>query len=169
VGLPLGLEPKVGDELKQPPRHPRVGLIYRGLIVRIAFLAVLMSVGVFAIFAWSYHNSDGEHLEKAQTMAFCALVAFQWFSAFTARSEEHTVWRLGLFRNRYLLICIGLAAALQMAVVYVPFLQEAFGTVALGGRDWLVIFGSGAALFLIEEMRKVVAPKLFSRGKWTPG
>ncbi len=107
VALPLGLEPKVGDELKQPPRHPKVGLIYRGLIMRIGFLATLMSLGVFAIFAWSYHSNDAEHLEKAQTMAFCALVAFQWFTAFNARSEEHTVWKLGLFRNRYLLICIG--------------------------------------------------------------
>ena len=168
VALPLGFEPKVGDELKQPPRHPKVGLIYRGLIMRIGFLATMMSLGVFAIFAWSYHSSDADHLEKAQTMAFCALVAFQWFSAFNARSEEHTVLKLGLFRNRYLLACIALAVALQMAVVYTPFLQKAFGTVALSAWDWAVIFGAGGALFLIEELRKVVAPKLFSRGKWTP-
>ena len=79
------------------------------------------------------------------------------------------MWQLGLLRNRYLLMCIALAVALQMAVVYVPFLQRAFGTVALGGWDWLVIFASGAALFLIEETRKAVAPRLFSRGKWLTG
>ncbi len=168
VALPLGVEPKVGDELKQPPRHPKVGLIYRGLILRIAFIATMMSLGVFAIFAWSYHGGEAGHLEKAQTMAFCALVAFQWFTAFNARSEEHTALKLGLFRNRYLLICIALAVALQMAVVYTPFLQDAFGTVALGIRDWAVILGAAAAIFLIEELRKVVAPKLFSKGKWTP-
>jgi Ca2+-transporting ATPase len=123
---------------------------------------------VFAIFAWSYHSSSADHLEKAQTMAFCALVAFQWFSAFNARSEEHTVLKLGLFRNRYLLACIALAVALQMAVVYTPFLQRAFGTVSLSVWDWAVIFGAAGALFLIEELRKVVAPKLFSRGKWAP-
>ncbi|MDM7998561.1 MAG: HAD-IC family P-type ATPase [Dehalococcoidia bacterium] len=167
VGLPLGFEPKVGDELKQPPRHPRVGLLYGGLIMRIAFLAAMMSLGVFAIFAWSYRGDAG-HLAKAQTMAFCALVAFQWFSAFNARSDEHTVLRLGLFRNRYLLLCIAVAVALQMAVVYVPFLQEAFGTVGLGVWDWAVIFGAAAALFLAEEARKIIAPRLFSRGKWTP-
>jgi Ca2+-transporting ATPase len=168
VGLPLGLEPKVGDELKQPPRHPKVGLIYQGLIMRIAFLAGMMSLGVFAIFAWTYHSKGADHLEEAQTMAFCTLVAFQWFSALNARSEEHTVLKLGFFRNRYLLICIALAVALQMAVVYTPFLQEAFGTVALSIWDWAVIFGAAGALFLIEELRKVVAPRLFSRGKWTP-
>jgi Ca2+-transporting ATPase len=168
VALPLGLEPKVGDELKQPPRHPKVGLIYRGLIMRIGFIAAMMSLGVFAIFAWSYHSNGVDHLEKAQTMAFCALVGFQWFTAFNARSEEHTALKLGLLRNRYLLACIALAVALQMAVVYVPFLQKAFGTVALSIWDWAVILGAGGALFLIEELRKVVAPKLFSKGKWTP-
>jgi len=136
--------------------------------MRIAFLATMMSLGVFAIFAWSYYGGGADHLEKAQTMAFCALVAFQWFSAFNARSEEHTVLKLGLFRNRYLLACIALAVALQMAVVYTPFLQDVFGTVALNAWDWAVIFGAGGALFLIEELRKVVAPKLFSKGKWTP-
>lgn len=169
VALPLGFEPKVGDELKQPPRHPRVGLIYPGLMGRIAFLSVLMSVGVFGIFVWAYHVRDVEHLAKAQTMAFCALVSFQWWSAFNARSDEHTVWRLGLLRNRYLLMSIALAAALQVAVVYIPFLQRAFRTVPLGGWDWLLVLGAGAVLFLIEETRKVVAPRLFSRGKWTPG
>jgi len=168
VGLPLGFEPKVGDELKQPPRHPRVGLMYRGLIMRIIFIAAMMSLGVCAIFAWSYHANGADPLPRAQTMAFCALVAFQWFSAFNARSEEHTVWKLGLFRNRYLIACIALAVALQMAVVYVPFMQDAFGTVALNAWDWAVIFGAGGALFSIEEMRKVLAPKLFSKGKWTP-
>lgn len=168
VGLPLGFEPKVGDELKQPPRHPKVGLIYRGLIMRIAFIAGMMSLGVFAIFAWSYHSNGADHLEKAQTMAFCALVAFQWFSAFNARSEEHTILKLGLFRNRCLLACIALAVALQMAVVYVPFLQKAFKTVPLGIWDWAIIFGAAGALFLIEELRKLVAPKFFSKGKWAP-
>ncbi len=136
--------------------------------MRIAFIATTMSLGVFGVFAWAYHGGDADHLEKAQTMAFCALVAFQWFTAFNARSEEHTAWKLGLFRNHYLLICIGLAVALQMAVVYIPFLQDAFGTVALGIWDWAVIFGAGGALFLIEELRKVAAPKLFSKGKWAP-
>ena len=165
VGLPLGFEPKVGDELKQPPRHPKVGLIYRGLIMRIAFLATMMSLGVFAIFAWSYHSSDADHLEKAQTMAFCALVAFQWFSAFNARSEEHTVLKLGLFRNRYLLACIALAVALQMAVVYTPFLQDAFGTVALSVWDWAVIFGAGGALFLIEETEEGRCAQVVQQGQ----
>jgi Ca2+-transporting ATPase len=55
VALPLGMEPKIGDELKQPPRHPKVGLLFPGLLLRVAFLAGMMSVGVFAIFNWFYY------------------------------------------------------------------------------------------------------------------
>ncbi|NQT04935.1 MAG: HAD-IC family P-type ATPase, partial [Dehalococcoidia bacterium] len=47
AAVPLGLEPKVGDELKQPPRHPGVGIVFPGLLLRIAFMATLMGVGVF--------------------------------------------------------------------------------------------------------------------------
>jgi len=53
AAIPLGLEPKFGDELKQPPRHPKVGLIFPGLLLRIGFLATLMSVGIFLIFNWA--------------------------------------------------------------------------------------------------------------------
>jgi Ca2+-transporting ATPase len=165
VGLPLGLEPKIGDELEQPPRHPSVGLLYPGLLLRVAFLATIMSVGVFAIFNW-YEGRVS--LEEARTMAFCTLVAFEWFRAFNARSDEHTVFSLGLFRNKYLLASIGLAASLQVMMIYAPFMQTAFSTVSLGAGQWGIAVGAGGALFTIEELRKVIAPKLFSRGKWNP-
>jgi hypothetical protein len=55
-----------------------------------------------------------------------------------------------------------------MVVVYAPFMQVAFGTVPLNAAQWGVILGIAGSLFVIEEMRKVIAPKLFSRGKWTP-
>jgi len=49
AAIPLGLEPKTGDELKQPPRHPKVGLIFPGLLLRICFLSMLMSIGIFLL------------------------------------------------------------------------------------------------------------------------
>jgi Ca2+-transporting ATPase len=165
VGLPLGLEPKIGDELRQPPRHPKVGLLYPGLLLRVAFLAGIMSVGVFAIFKWSYGNVS---LDEARTMAFCTLVAFEWFRAFNARSDEHTVFKLGIFRNRYLIISIGIAVLLQMVLVYAPFMQVAFHTMPLSITQWGIIIGVAGSLFTAEELRKVIAPKLFSRGKWVP-
>jgi len=165
MGLPLGLEPKIGDELDQPPRHPKVGLLFPGLLLRVAFLAGIMSVGVFAIFSWSYHRVS---LEEARTMAFCTLVAFEWFRAFNARSDERTVVKLGIFRNRYLTVSVALAFLLQLAMIYAPFMQTAFHTVPLSAAQWGVIIAVAGSLFAVEEVRKVVVPKLFSRGKWAP-
>ena len=165
VGVPLGLEPRTGDELKQPPRHPRVGLLYPGLLMRVAFFAAIMSAGVFAVFNWSYHRMS---LDEARTMAFCTMVAFEWFKALTARSDEQSVFKIGLLRNRYLIAAIAAAALLQLAVVYAPPLQVAFHTVPLDAGQWGVIIGVGASFFAIEELRKVVAPRLFSWGKWAP-
>jgi Ca2+-transporting ATPase len=165
AAIPLGLEPKVGDELRQPPRHPQVGLVFPGLLFRIGFLAVLMSVGIFLIFNWAYSRMS---LEEARTIAFCSMVTFEWFRAFNARSGEHTIWELGIFRNRWLLISIAVAILLQLGVIYLPFMQVAFTTVPLGIDKWAIAILAGGSLFIIEEVRKALFPRLFTLGKWRP-
>ena len=165
AAIPLGLEPKVGDELKQPPRHPRVGLLYPGLLLRIGFLAIMMSVGVFLIFNWAQARMS---LDEARTIAFCSLVAFEWFRAFNARSDERTIFKLGILRNKWLVVSISVAILLQIAVIYVPFLQVAFHTVPLGIDKWGIAILAGGSLFVIEETRKILFPRLFTLGKWKP-
>ena len=165
IGVPLGMEPKIGDELQQPPRHPKVGLLYPGLLLRILFLSGMMSVGVFAVFNWAHGRVS---LDEARTMAFCTMVAFEWFRCFNARSDEHTAFKLGFFRNRFLLLAIAVSVPLQMAAVYAPFMQTAFHTVPLSLAQWGIIIGAAGSLFVIEELRKLIAPKLFSWGKWKP-
>lgn len=163
--IPLGTEPKFGDELKQPPRHPSVGLIYPGLFVRIIVMAILIGLGTFLIFRWAEARMN---VEEARTLAFCAIVAFEWLMAFSARSDEYTVFRLGVFRNRALILSIGLAMLLQIAVVYVPFLQIAFKTAPLTLSDWGIVVLAAGGLFALEEIRKALFPKLYSFGKYSP-
>jgi len=161
--IPLGMEPKLGDELKQPPRHPSVGLIYPGLFTRITVMAILIGLGTFLIFRWAETRMT---IEEARTLAFCTIVAFEWLMAFSARSDEHTIFRLGIFRNRALVFSIGLAVLLQLAVVYVPFLQIAFGTFPLSLRDWGIVALAAGGLFNLEEIRKSILPRLYSFGKY---
>ncbi len=165
AAIPVGLEAKSGDELKQPPRHPTVGLLFPGMLLRIAFQAIPMSLGIFLIFYWAQQRVS---LDEARTIAFCSMAIFAWVKAFNARSDEYTVFRLGVFRNRWLLITISGAFMLQLAVVYVPFLQAAFHTVPLDIKWWGIIILAGGALFVIEETRKALFPRLFSLGKWRP-
>ena len=164
--IPLGLEPKFGDELRQPPRNPQVGLVFPGNILRVASMATIMGLGVFFVFRWADSTMS---IEKARTMAFCTMVAFEWFNAFSARSDTHRVWDLGPLKNRYLVGGIGLAVLLQMAAVYLPAGQAAFQTVPLSPTEWLIPIACGALLLSAEEIRKHLAPDLFSLGKWQPG
>ncbi|OGO30518.1 MAG: hypothetical protein A2Z29_11065 [Chloroflexi bacterium RBG_16_56_11] len=165
VAVPLGLEPKTGEELKHPPRHTKVGILFPGMIFRIGFMGTIMGLGVFFIFNWAQARMS---IEEARTMAFCTMVTFEWFRAFNARSDEKTVFKLGLLRNRWLIVSISVAIVLQLAAVYLPPLQLAFRTVPLGMERWGVVILAGGGLFIIEEARKVFFPRLFSLGKWHP-
>ena len=163
--IPLGLEPKSGDELKQPPRHPGVGILFPGQVMRIVTMAVYMGVGITLIFNWAQSLMP---IDEARTLAFCTMVTFEWFRAFNARSDERTVFRLGILRNRWLVATISVAIMLQMAVVYVPLLQRAFQTVPLGLDRWGIAVLAGGSLFILEETRKALFPELFTLGKWRP-
>ncbi len=164
-GIPLGLEPRVGDELKQPPRHPSVGILYPGMLLRVLFMSVMMGAGVFLVFNWAQARFS---IEEARTITFCTMVTFEWFRAFNARSDERTVFSLGIFKNRWLVGSVTLAILLQMAVIYAPFLRTAFHTVPLSADKWGIVILAGGSLFVIEETRKALFPKIFSSGKWQP-
>ncbi len=163
VAIPLGVEPKAGDELKQPPRHPGVGIIYPGMIMRVCFMALIMGVGAFTVFNWAQSRMP---IDEARTLTFLTLVTFEWFRAFNARSDERTVFKLGILRNRWLVASVSVAILLQIAVIYVPFLQSAFRTVPLSIEKWGIVILAGGGLFVIEETRKALFPRLFNLGKW---
>ena len=110
MAIPLGLEPRTGLELRQTPRDPRVGLLYPGLLLRSGFLAALLGIGVTLLFGWTLRHFD---LREARTAAFSAVVVFEWLVAFNARSDELTIFRLGVVRNRPLLLALAIAVPLQ--------------------------------------------------------
>jgi Ca2+-transporting ATPase len=160
--IPLGVEPKHADVLEEPPRHPKAGIVYSGMLLRIIFIAILMAAGLFFVFRWQLPEVG---LEKARTIAFSILVSAQWFNALNARSEQRSLFRVGLFKNRWLLGGIGLAVLIQLAVVYLPPLQRVFYTVPLDIKDWGLVLLVASSVLVTEEVRKAVAPRIFSRGK----
>jgi P-type Ca2+ transporter type 2C len=162
IAIPLGFEPKIGDEMKCPPRSPDVGLIYRGMLYRIGFLALLLGIGVFSIFHYTYAIYTPE---KARTIVLCSLVAFEWMIALKMRSAEIPLRKIGICTNPQLLIAIGTAFVLHMCIIYIPLFEELFHTVALSLNDWLVALIPGAAIVILETLRKEIFPYLFSRGK----
>ena len=96
-------------------------------------------------------------MRRAQTLAFTTLSLAQVFNAFNARSEHRSAFA-HLFTNRWLWAAVALSIVLQVAVVYVPFLQRAFSTTALSGGDWLRCAALGSITLWVRE-----ASKLFKR------
>jgi Ca2+-transporting ATPase len=89
-------------------------------------------------------------------MAFTTLLFFSLFSVFNARSDEQSAF-VGMFSNTWLWGAIVLSLALQIAVVYVPFLQQAFSTVSLSAGDWLRCAAVGSSVLWLRELSKAVA------------
>jgi len=133
----LGVDPGEPDLMERPPRAAGEGALtgrtWRGILA----VGVIMAVGTLYVLDAALPGgfvAGAGSLARAQTMAFTTLVLFQLFNAPCARSDEHSVLRR-LFSNPWLWGALGAALVLQGLVLYVPFLQRAFGTVALTPRE----------------------------------
>ena len=122
--------------------------MWRGIV----FVGIIMAAGTLFVLDASmpggFVAGTGD-LRYGQTMAFTTLMLFQIFNVLNARSDEDSAF-VHLFTNGWLWAAIGVSVVLQFFVVYVPFLQRAFGTTALSGGDWGAVsrgrqFGAVAA------------------------
>jgi Ca2+-transporting ATPase len=163
IAVPLGLEPKTGKELKQPPRDPKVELIFKGMRYRIGFLAIMLSLSIFFVFKFALATSS---LETARTMILCNVIFFEWLIAFNVRSDEITILKLGILKNIPLIIAIGAAFVLQVLILHLPFFQHHFATTPLTSQQWMIALFSSFTIFILESLRKIFFPTLFSKGKW---
>ncbi len=163
IAVPLGLEPKTGKELKQPPRNPKVELIFPGMKYRIGFLATMLSLSIFFVFKFALATSD---LATARTMILCNVIFFEWLIAFNVRSDEITILKLGVLKNIPLIVAIAAAFVLQVLILHLPFFQSHFATVPLAYPQWMIALFPSFIIFILESVRKLLFPTLFSKGKW---
>ncbi|HEX2341173.1 MAG TPA: cation-translocating P-type ATPase C-terminal domain-containing protein, partial [Vicinamibacterales bacterium] len=141
------------------PRPLGEGVLTRRMWRGIVFVGVIMAAGTLFVLDASLCGGfvDGRgDLRYAQTIAFTTLMLFQLFNVINARSDEHSAF-VDLFRNRWLWAAIGGSLALQLLVVYMPFLQRAFGTTGLTGRDWLFCVTVASSVLWLREASKAIA------------
>jgi Ca2+-transporting ATPase len=156
--LALGVDPVDEDVMTRPPRPtgekvitPRMwrGILQVGLVAAAGTLFVLD-----ASLPGGFIEGTGT-LQYAQTMAFTTLVFFSLFTVFCARSDERSGF-VGLFSNHWLWGAVAASILLQIAVVYVPVLQQAFSTVSLSVADWLRCLAIASSVLWIRELTKIV-------------
>jgi magnesium-transporting ATPase (P-type) len=156
--LAMGVDPQTDDVMQRRPRRPAervidarmwAGVVSTGLVMAGATLVTL------DLYLPGGLIEGTRELDNARTAAFTVLVFAQLFNCFNARSEGASAFR-GLFANRWLWAAVVLSLALQVAVVHVPFLNVAFGTVPLALEQWLVCAAMGSVVLWVAELRKLV-------------
>jgi len=94
-------------------------------------------------------------VQTAETMAFVTLSLCELFRAYTVRSERTSIFRLGIFSNKYMQYAVALSLVLLLLVVNVPFLQPIFNTHFLNLNEWAVVIGLAIIPAVSEEITKV--------------
>ncbi len=135
----LGVEPSEPDVMERPPSTGNI--LPKNTLIRIIIAGVVMSVATLLL----YYNklSTGSSIRTASTVAFTLFVMFQIFNVFNCKSK-------GLLQNKTLITAVVSSFLLQLAVIYLPFLQRIFRTTAISISDWIDIIIIASVIFISE-------------------
>jgi Ca2+-transporting ATPase len=188
----LALAMEKGDPaiMQRPPRPPTEPIINRtmqlGIVIQTiaqtgvvlgAFVVgllwhleagALVPAGTNPLLYLLQHNWRGVDVQTAETMAFVTLSLCELFRAYTVRSEKLSIFRLGVFSNKYMQYAVGLSIFLLVMVVSVHFLQPIFNTHFPDLREWSVILSLALVPAVAEEITKAYL-RWKDRRKWTTG
>ena len=156
--LALGVDPPPADVMRRPPRRSGDRVIDGEMWVGICWVGLVMAVVTLVALDLRLPGGlvgDGGDIDTARTMAFTTLVVAQLFNCFNARSDRASAFPR-LFTNRWLWGAIALSFALQLAVVHLSFLNDAFGTTPLSATDWLICVALASAVLWANEAKKLL-------------
>jgi Ca2+-transporting ATPase len=156
--LALGVDPPEEGQMKRAPRPRSEGVVTGRMWAGIFFVGAIMAAGTLLVLDASLPGGliEGSgNLRYGQTMAFTTLMLFQMFNVLNSRSDERSAFQ-GLFHNAWLWRAVGLSIALQVAVIYVPFLQSAFSTVSLSLSDWVSCVAVASSVLWLRELSKFI-------------
>ena len=152
LGLMLAFEPKEAGIMTRRPRDPGQALLTQTLVLRILLVSGLMVVAAWYLFEWELAN--GASLPEARTAAVNLFVVVEAFYLFSCRSLTHSVWRIGLFSNRWLILGVAVQALAQIAITYLPAMNTVFQTAPISGLAWLRIVAIAAGISTVVGVDK---------------
>jgi Ca2+-transporting ATPase len=154
-GLALATEPAERGVMRRPPRPPQESVFAHGLWQHALWVGLLIGGLCLGLQAWSLglHGAAGN--THGQTMVFTLLTLAQMAHLLAIRSERESLFSQGLMSNRPLLAAVLLTLALQLATIYVPWLQPIFRTQALSAGELFTCFALAGLVFLAVEIEKL--------------
>ena len=156
-GLPalaLATDPIDHDVLNRPPRRSQEALFNRDFLKLTLFTGLLTAGVTLGVFAYELYINNS--LAQARDAAFTTLVIAELLRAFGARSEQRTIWQMGLFSNMRLFLIVAVSFALQLAIHHVPMLQTLFQIEPVTLNQCVAWIGVGFIPLIVLEFRKVI-------------
>ncbi|HEY9888690.1 MAG TPA: cation-transporting P-type ATPase, partial [Candidatus Obscuribacterales bacterium] len=165
--LALAMEPAEPNVMQRPPHDPRESIFARGLGAYIVRVGILLAIFAIGMMAWAYRHTHAVgylgHPDTWKTMVFTTLCLAQMGHALAARSDRRLTIQLNPLSNPFIWGAVLLTTGLQIALMYIPQLQQFFGLHPLSGTELAVCFGFSALLFVWLEGEKLVMGWFFQR------
>ncbi|CZV87310.1 TPA: cation-transporting P-type ATPase [Enterobacter cloacae] len=152
--LSFGLAFEAGEKdiMNRPPRKANLHVMDGYAIWRVIFVGLMIAISAFILEAWL--QPRGYSAEFIRTVLLQTLVTAQWFYMLNCRVNDSFSLSIGLLANKGIWIVSGVLLALQLLIIYAPFMQMLFGTEPLPFRYWIITLLIGFAMFLIIEFEK---------------
>ena len=160
----LGMDPGNPDVMKEKPRDAKESFFAGGAGLHVilgGFLIGVLTIGAFwfGYYEHGYSPVDPavpvETVEYARTMAFMVLVMSQLFYSLAVRHGSKSIFRIGVFSNKYLVGAILLGIFLQLFVIEIPVMQRAFHLQMLDLGGWVTAISLGLVPLLFNEIFKL--------------
>ncbi|MCL2160906.1 MAG: cation-transporting P-type ATPase [Betaproteobacteria bacterium] len=161
ISLALAFEPAEPGVMARPPRDAAEPLLSGYFVWRILFVSVMIGGLTLALSNWLLGLKYT--VEEVRTITLQTIVLCQAFHLFNSRSIRQPAHALDFWGNKAVFAVCGLMVLLQLAVVYLPFMNTVFGTVPLGATGWLMPILLGVIVFLVVEGEKYVMRRLDAR------
>lgn len=153
LALALGVEPAENNIMQRPPYEPNESIFARGVGRDILWLGLLLGILLLGV-GYQYWSDGGRASSSWQTMVFTTLAFSRIGLAQTMRSERESVFKMSLLANKLLLGAVLFTFSIQLAVVYIPFLQKVFQTTALSTMDLAISLAISTVVFWAMEIEK---------------
>jgi magnesium-transporting ATPase (P-type) len=183
--LALSREPPEAGIMQQPPRSLKERLFTGKVFGRSLFIGVIIAIGAMygclstwmagggyfgmplptdsAFYETAFYTSGA--YTKGVTMTFAGIVVAQAGNVLVCRTNKQSIFKTSLAKNKWIIWGIIAQLSILAVLIYVPFIQEFFGTTGLGFWDWMYLLGVALAVIFAEEGRKFFARRFTKRAE----
>lgn len=152
LGMMLAFEGKEPGIMTRSPRRPNTPVLTRELGLRIGLVGLMLLIGAFGLFELAL--LQGRSIESARTVAVNMFIFGQTFYLFNCRSLHYSMFKLGVFSNRWLVMGVVTMVVLQLLFTYSPAMNKLFGSAPMGSSEWLLVLAGGLLIYTVVGIEK---------------